>query len=149
MSMHPQVTFLYKEFRMSNRIMYCFAALLVLSLSGASAADDKVNVTGTWKSEFTTQDGTKRETTYKLKQDGEKLTGTVSAFRQGGQDTEISDGTVKGNEISFKVKRQRQNQEIVTTYTGKIEGDTIKGKAVTGEGDNKRERDFEAKRAKE
>jgi hypothetical protein len=134
---------------MSNRIMFSFAALLVLSLSGAFAADDKVNATGTWKYEITGQDGNKREVVYKLKQDGEKLTGTVSAFRQGGQDTEITDGTVKGNEVSFKVKRMRQNQEIVTTYTAKIEGDTMKGKSVTGDGDNKREREFEAKRAKE
>jgi len=43
----------------------------------SSASATAANVTGTWKSEFTTQNGDKFETTYKLKQDGDKLTGVV------------------------------------------------------------------------
>ncbi len=39
-----------------------------------------------------------------------------------------------------------KNQEVVTTYTAKIEGDVMKGKAATADRDP---REFEAKRAKE
>lgn len=117
----------------------------------ASAADDKkdANATGTWKWSFTGQNGQSRETTAKLKQDGDKLTGTVSG-RQGGTDTEIKDGKVKGNEISFAVVRTVQGNDITTTYEGKIDGDTIKGKSSTKGGQQERPaRDWEAKREKD
>jgi hypothetical protein len=123
----------------------------------ASAADDKKdskdsaagNATGTWKWSFAGQNGQTRETTAKLKQDGDKLTGTISG-RQGGNDTEITDGKVKGNEVSFKVKRSFNGNDITMNYEGKIEGDTIKGKISTTGGQQERPaRDWEAKRDKD
>ncbi len=53
---------------------------------------------------------------------------------------------MKGDEITFSVSLTRAGVERVTKYTGKISGDTIKGKVVT-ETDGKagRERDWEAK----
>jgi len=137
------------------------AVLVVVGLTAlamtASAADDKkdskdskaANVTGTWKWSFTGQNGQSRETTAKLKQDGDKLTGTISG-RQGGNDTEITDGKVKGDEVSFKVKRSFNGNDITTTYEGKVDGDTIKGKSSTSGGQQERPaRDWEAKRAKD
>lgn len=137
-------------FNVLTRRSFCVAmvstVVALAGLSTARAADSKADATGTWKSEFKTQDGTTRETTFKLKQDGEKLTGTVSG--RDGKDTEIKDGSVKGDEVSFKVTRKGQNdQEITITYTGKIEGDTIKGKTERS-GGNGRSRDWEAKRSK-
>ena len=44
------------------------------------------------------------------------------------------------------VVRKRNDQEIVTKYEGKLDGDTIKGTSKTGA--NGRSRDFEAKREK-
>ena len=41
---------------------------------------------------------------------------------------EISDGKVKGGDISFSVKREFNGNAIVTKYTGKVEGDKITGK---------------------
>ena len=55
------------------------AATLVLGLVGLSAGQDKKHdPTGTWKWE-TERGGQKRETTLKLKLDGDKLTGTITA----------------------------------------------------------------------
>jgi hypothetical protein len=131
-------------------------AVLVAMFVGAGLAraedkkDDKkdaAGVTGTWKWEFTTQNGDKRETTLKLKQDGDKVTGTVSG--RNNQDTEIQDGKFKDGEVSFKVVRKIQQTEVTTTYHGKLDGDTIKGKIETAGGNRSGSRDWEAKREKE
>jgi hypothetical protein len=67
-----------------------------------------------------------------LKQDGEKLTGTVSGFPAfGGGDApppvEIKEGTIKNGEVSFKVVRDFNGNEFTTLYKGKIDGDKITG----------------------
>lgn len=124
------------------------AAFVVLP---AAAAEDakKANVNGTWTWSFTTQNGEKRESTAKLKQDGEKVTGTVSG-RQGGE-TEIKDGKLDAEgKLTFTVTREFNGNTMVAKYEGKVEGDTIKGKSSTKRGDGEaREREWEAKRAKE
>jgi hypothetical protein len=134
-----------------------FLALVVLAAMAVPvlAADDdkdskdsKGNVTGTWKWSFQTQQGETRETTAKLKQDGEKVTGTISG-RQG-NDTEIKDGKVdKDGKLTFSVVREFNGQQMTAKYNGKVEGDTIKGKMETTRGDGQtREREWEAKREK-
>ncbi len=132
--------------------------------SVAQAADSK-GVTGTWS---WTQQGrgganananaTPRKSTLKLKADGDKLTGTLSQPGRGGQggggagaapaETEISDGKIKGDEVSFSVKREFNGNAFVTKYSGKVEGDTIKGKVeMPGRnGGDPISRDWEAKR---
>ena len=116
----------------------------------SSDKDSKAKVTGTWKWEFTTQNGDKRETTAKLKQEGEKVTGTVSG-RQGGNDTEIKDGKLdKEGKLTFTVERERNGNKFTQKYEGKVDGDTIKGKVVSTMGDGQsRDRDWEAKRSKD
>jgi hypothetical protein len=110
--------------------------------------DSKAKVDGTWKWSFTTQDGQTRESTAKLKQEGDKVTGTVSG-RQG-NDTEIKDGKLdKEGNLTFTVTREFNGNTMTAKYHGKVEGDTIKGKIETKRGDGEsRERDWEAKRAK-
>ena len=90
-----------------------FLAVLLPLL--AAAAD----VSGKWKAEFTTPDGTPRVNTFTFKVDGGNLTGTVA----GAQDeTPIKDGKVAGNEISFSAERPFGT----FTYNGKLSGDEIK-----------------------
>lgn len=141
------------------------AALALGGVSQVRAADKKADPTGTWS--WTMQgrggnanpDAPVRKVTLKLKADGEKLTGTMATpagGRGGGgggagaapREVEISDGKVKGNEISFSVKREFQGNAIVTKYNGKVEGDTITGKIETPgrDGGEARSRDWTAKR---
>jgi hypothetical protein len=133
-----------------NAFIGLFAALLLMTgiAPMARAADD---ATGTWKWSVPGRNGgAAREATLKLKQDGEKLTGTL--MMGGGNNatpTEITDGKIKDGELSFKVTRKRQNNEFTSNYTGKLDGDTIKGKVETNFNGNARTSDFEAKRAKE
>jgi hypothetical protein len=94
--------------------------------------------------------GPDRKSTLKLKQDGEKLTGTLSAPGRGGDvaDTEISDGKVKGDEVSFNVTREFNGNKFTAKYNGKLSGDSIKGKIETERNGTPNSRDWEAKRDK-
>lgn len=73
-----------------------------------------------------------------LKQDGEKLTGTLT---RGDQKTEIKEGTIKGSDLAFVVVRTINGQERKQSFKGKLDGDTIKGEITftTQDGDQKRE----------
>ena len=119
------------------------ACLLLTLACSASAQDKKIDLTGTWKSSFTNQNGEVRETVIKLKQEGEKVTGTVSGRNA---DTAIEEGTIKGEEVSFKVTREFQGNKVVTKYSGKVSGDTITGKSESDRDGQARTRDWVAKK---
>ena len=93
----------------------------------AAAAESK-GANGTWKW-TSTFGGNEVETTLKLKQDGEKLTGTISGF--GGNESQIQDGTIKDGNVTFKVTRDFGGNKSVTTYTGTLTGESLKGKSET------------------
>jgi hypothetical protein len=71
------------------------------------------------------------EVTATLKQDGEKLTGSVVGmnFQDPTEKIEIKEGSVKPDgSVSFKVTQTMGGQfEITRTFTGKLEGDKISG----------------------
>ncbi|HJT77923.1 MAG TPA: hypothetical protein VJ739_12040 [Gemmataceae bacterium] len=133
-----------------RRLVVAAVCVAVAGMIGAASpvrAADAASPTGTWKWSTTNNNGQTRETTLKLKQDGDKLTGTISG--RNGQETPIEDGTYKNGEVSFKVTRERNGQKFTSTYTGKVEGDTLKGKREFERNGEKQSRDFEAKRVKE
>lgn len=100
---------------MRTKNWFGIPALALLLALAAAAAD----VSGKWRAEFNTPDGTARVNTFTLKQDGEKLTGTVA----GSQDeTAIENGTIKGDDLSFAANRPFGR----FTYKGKVSGDQIK-----------------------
>jgi len=124
-------------------------ALMTLgTASTASAADPS----GTWSwSRAGRQGGDPVKTTLTLKKEGDKLTGKISTpGRQGGQarETEISNGTFKDGTVAFEVVREFQGNKMVTKYSGKLEGDTIKGKMEMERNGQARSVDWEAKREK-
>lgn len=133
--------------RMGLGILTLSLALVVLT-SGSRAEDKKSDgtVTGTWKSQFTTQDGKTLVTTYKLKQEGEKLTGTVTG--RDGKEVKIDEGKVKDAKVSFQVTRELNDRKFTIKYKGELSGDSIKGKVEFGQGDQARSFDWEAKREK-
>ncbi len=112
-----------------QRVLVGVLALGIVAglLKAAGAADDnKVSATGTWKATFTTKDGQSFDATYKLKQQGEKLTGAVTD--KDGKDHEIKNGTVKDGEVSFDVTHEHDGQEITVHHKGKVSADAITGK---------------------
>ncbi len=120
------------------------AAVGVFSLMLVDAAQ-AADPTGTWKWSTTFNNQT-REQTLKLKLEGDKLTGALVG--RNNAETAIGEATFKDDTVSFTVTRERDGNKFVTKYTGKVEGDTIKGKTESERDGEKRERDWEAKRAK-
>jgi hypothetical protein len=114
------------------------AAGLAMAVASLSAAD----ITGKWTAQVPGRDGQTREQTFTLQVDGEKLTGTVSGM-QGGAETEIKDGTAKGDDIAFSVVRNFQGQDVKIFYKGKVSGAEIK---FTSQREGGEPREFTAKR---
>ncbi|MBS0201838.1 MAG: hypothetical protein JSS49_03000 [Planctomycetes bacterium] len=135
------------EYEGSNmqRRQLLILGLAVLGLVSQVQAADKPDPTGTWKwsVKFNDQD---REFTLKLKLDGDKLTGSMPG--RNNTETNIEDATFKDGEIKFSVTRERNNNKFTTKYTGKLEGDTIKGKTESERNGQTQSRDWEAKREK-
>ena len=101
---------------MWKRVLFLGLAAALLS-SVAAAAD----VSGKWKAEFTTPDGTPRVNTFNFKADGATITGTVA----GAQDeTPIKNGKISGDEISFSAERPFGT----FNYKGTVGGNEIKFK---------------------
>src|SRR5215212_9432188 len=119
-----------------KRFMLIFAALALAAFTTIGGE----NAEGVWKWSLTGQTG---ETTLTLKQDGEKLTGNYT--NQFGK-AEITDGSLKDGDVTFKVKREFNGQAFVIKYSGKLEGDKITGKCEFDVNGETRELKWEAKR---
>jgi len=116
-------------------------AVITTSLAWAAAADGK----WTWKQPG--QGGNEVGMTLELKQDGEKLTGTI--VREGSDmKTEISEGKIKDNDLSFVVVREFNGQQFKQTYKGKLDGDTIKGNRIMVRDGQENSREWMATRSK-
>jgi opacity protein-like surface antigen len=120
--------------------MMAAVAVAVATLAVVVQAAD---VTGKWTGAVPTRDGGTREATFNFKQDGEKLTGTMTG-PQG--DIELKDGAVKGDDVSFLVAMSFGGNDVKLNYKGKVAGDEIKFTRTREGSDQKQE--FTVKRAK-
>lgn len=94
----------------------------------APAAD----ITGTWKATAEGPNGT-MERTFTFKVEGSKLTGeTVSSMFGKSQ---IMDGKVDGDNLSFTITVKFQDQEMKVNYKGKVSGNEMKLSAQLPVGD--------------
>ena len=121
-------------------------------LSKIQAQDKKADANGTWTWTVPGRNGgPDRKMTLKLKAEGDKVSGKLTAPTRGGEtrDTDIKEGQIKGDEVSFKVEREVNGNTMVSTYKGKVSGDSIKGKMEFERNGEKQSRDWEAKRATE
>ena len=91
--------------------------------AGTSASAAKMlatDITGTWKAEFDTQIG-KQKYTFVLKQDGVTLTGKANADINGEKhETELKEGTINGDSVSFVETLNFQGNDVRIVYTGKV-----------------------------
>src|SRR5881394_502685 len=133
---------------LSSLLKLVTCAVLALGAFAQAQAADKADPTGTWTWTSPGRNGgPDRKSTLKLKLDGDKLTGTLSAPGRGGQnnDADIADGKLKGDDISFTVIREFNGNKITAKYNGKISGDSIKGKIEIERDGQSNSRDWEAK----
>ncbi|MBP1637167.1 MAG: Selenocysteine synthase (seryl-tRNASer selenium transferase)-like protein [Acidobacteria bacterium] len=81
-----------------------------------------VDVTGVWDITVETPNGA-IQNVGTLKQEGEKLTGTLAS-----QMGEVAlEGTVVGDEIKYVINIDMQGQQMAITFAGKVDGDKMAG----------------------
>jgi hypothetical protein len=110
-----------------KRMLLAVTAVL-FCLVPALAAD----ISGKWTTTIKTAIGDMNYT-FDFKVEGEKLTGKA-VMSMGGDSSEsaLSEGSVKGDEISFVETLKVQGQELRCEYKGKISGDEIRGSRTVG-----------------
>src|SRR4051812_32313139 len=107
---------------MKRTLFITLFAISFLVISAATAAAQKATVDGAWDAGMNTPGGV-RNFQLVFKTNGEKLTGTVKRT-----DGEIPlAGTVKGSDISFSYTITYNGHDLVLGFTGKLDGDSIKG----------------------
>jgi len=111
----------------------------------ASAAEAKVDPVGTWKCEYEIG-GQPRTSTLTIKNDGDKLAGTMDWPDQ--KDAKLKDVKLKDGELTFSAVRVLGDNKYNVEYKLNVDGDKLKGKGAVVTGDEKREFDFEGKREK-
>jgi len=120
------------------------ALALALGWPGSTVLAADANAAGTWKASFTTTDGQTMESTLKLKQEGDKLTGTV--IGRNGNEYPMDEVKLTGDQLLIKVTRERNGEKTTMKVTAKLSGDNLKGKLESNWGGEDRTADWEAKR---
>jgi hypothetical protein len=114
---------------MTKKLLFVTTILLVVAIA-AFAAD----VSGKWTYEQPGRGGGPgRPVTITLKQDGSKLTGSVPGMGRGDNPpppTEITNGRVEGDKVSFEVVREFNGNKMVSKYEGTVSGDEMKLKVT-------------------
>lgn len=103
--------------------------LLFLTIGSARAvARPQGNVTGTWDITVQSPQGTNKSV-LTIKKEGDKLGGMIKGARG---ERPLESVTLAGNDITFVMKANVQGQDMVFTYKGKVEKDSMKGDADFG-----------------
>lgn len=131
---------------MTKKLLFVTTILLAVAFA-ASAAD----VSGKWTYEQAgRQGGNPVKVTLTLKSDGGKLTGSVSRPGRDGNamESQITDGKIDGNNISFKTSMQGGGGQMTSEYTGTLSGEDLKLTIQRpGRDGNMQKNDVVAKRA--
>lgn len=109
-----------------KKVLCITAALLIVFGAVAAFAAD---VTGAWSGETKGPNGESFPLTFNFKQDGAKLTGTVTGPQ--GDPLAISDGKVDGDKIAFNVSFNG----MTISHDGVVKGDEIALKTKSDQGD--------------
>ncbi|MEQ2009936.1 MAG: hypothetical protein ABMA26_24380 [Limisphaerales bacterium] len=102
-------------------------------------------VTGKWTYTLEVSLDTSLDFTAEFKQDGEKVTGHVTVQEM---KTEIEKGKLKDGQLTFEIPREYGGVKFMSRYSGKLAGDTIKGKILSGTAPVERTYEWSAKREK-
>lgn len=103
-----------------------FLGLMILCWAASLAVAQPVetaNVSGDWDIKVTTSRGS-RTSDLNFVQDGETLTVTMVNPQSG---SAVGQGTIKGVDIEWSIRRKSPRGIAIFTYKGKVEGDTMSG----------------------
>src|SRR6266446_4045986 len=110
-----------------KRLAMATVFVVLAGFAGTTMADDKPNPTGTW--------------TWSVERNGQTFDLTLKL--------KLDDGKFKDGEVSFTVTNERNGQKFTRKYSGKVSGDTIKGKTEFERNGETMSRDWDAKRSKD
>src|SRR3989442_9161246 len=108
--------------------LFRLAVILVLFSSMAFARPQAANVVRTWDITIDSPQG-QNKALLVIKKDGDKLTGSIKGARG---ERPLETVSVTGSEITFTMKANVQGQDMIFTYKGKAEKDSMKGNADFG-----------------
>ena len=95
---------------------------LLLILAAFAMSVPAADINGTWKATAEGPNGS-MERTFVFKVDGNKLTGETTSSMMG--KSQIMDGKVEGDNLSFSITIKLQDNEVKVNYKGKVTGDEI------------------------
>lgn len=129
------------------------AALVAVCFTAVAAFAADASPAGTWKwTQAGRQGGQGIERTLVLDFKDGKLTGTLKGASMGQfeiPDTAISDGAFKGGVVSFAVTTEFNGNKRTTKYSGKLDGNAIKGESESpGRDGGTQKREWNPTRAK-
>ena len=110
---------------MKNRVFVFSALVMMMCLAAVANATD---LNGKWKGYMKAPNGDMLEINFNFQVNGEKLTGTVA--NSYGEE-QITEGTVKGDAISFVILAGGGQFKI--TYKGKVVGEDLKFNVTIGD----------------
>ncbi len=99
----------------------CLLFVGILIPSRLPAPTLSTDVSGKWDLTVVSQGGTAHPSMM-LKQEGERLTGTYEGNVSGSLE-----GTIKGDEINFRLSLKFQEASYTVAYAGTVSGDIMKG----------------------
>ena len=129
---------------MSKNLTRLLLLAIGFCLSGALALAS--DASGTWTFEVQSRKGRTINATLNLQTQGDQLTGTLQVPAG---PAAVTEGTVKGDQVSFVVRRDTKRGALVSRYSGEIQGDTLTGTCtVTGPRGKTFTKPWTAKRAR-
>ena len=120
-------------------------ASVPLALSADKEPITAPTLEGAWRWNFVMPDGTTNRPKLRFTVEEGQLSG-VTSFRSG-TEAPVTNLVLNGDLLSFQVIRQRNGEDIVTTYSGKWNDKTIKGKIESNWAGDKQAFDWIAERA--
>ena len=103
------------------------------------------SVTGKWTYTLDVSLDTALDFIAEFKQEGENVTGSVTVQEM---KTAIEKGRFKAGQLTFEIPREYGGVKFMSRYSGKLAGDTIKGKILSGTAPVERTYVWSAKREK-
>lgn len=102
--------------------------IVALLLCAPSQAAQGGNIVGSWDITVESPQG-KNTSLLTIKKDGDKLGGTIKGARG---ERPLESVTLAGSDITFVMKANIQGQDMIFTYKGKVDKDSMKGDADFG-----------------
>jgi hypothetical protein len=110
---------------MKKLLLFISLSVVVLLLNAATTVQAQaIDVTGKWNMKVETSAGS-GSPVFVLKQSKDSISGTYTG--------QLGEAVVKGSIKDKEIRLEFKGGEIACVYTGTVEGNTMKGKAVFGD----------------